>query len=800
MLKNYFTIAFRSLVRNKAYTLINIIGLSLGITTCLVIFLLIRHETSFDGFHADVDRIYRIGRQSVSPNVVDKSHVVPYPFGEAMRNDFSDLKDITQIHFHENSLIAVDDEKVVVKHIVFADSMFFDVFSFETLSGNPRKELAQPGKVFLSEAFANKLLHKNVKHLKVNNALDLEVAGIIRTPPASTHIQFDMIVSYPSLTREFLGFPLDQWSMSSSAFVYVKLPEGVRKETVEEKFPAFVKKYYPADEAADQSYSLRPLSASHFDTEFSGNPGTTATSKSVIYVLALIGLFLLVVGCVNFINLSTALSIKKSKEVGVRKTLGAQQHQLTIQYLSEAFMITTIAAFFSVVITQVVTPLVATFLDKDITLDFFHNLPVMLFLGGLIVVTSLFSGFYPALVLSRFNPVKALKSKMTDAGSASSILRKSLVVFQFFIAQVLIICTLVVASQLSFFRNSPLGFNKESVVNVALPHNDPELLESFYNRLAANSNIVDVSMAVGSPITTDGINTHIQLSDKGKADRRDISLKIADTHYKDVYGLQLLAGTWFPASEDKQPLTAKVRPYILTESAARSLGFADPKDAVGKNVTSGLYDISGPVIGVMKDFNTESLRSEISPVALIPFSRFYFDAGIRITGDRVPETLKFIEKAWQQSFPDDIFQYTFLDQYVGKLYADEERMFALFQIFAGIAIAICCLGLYGLASFMANQKTKEVAIRKTLGASVGHIVALFSREFVILIVVAFVIAAPVAAYAMIQWLETFAYRVSLTWPVFAIGVASTLFIAFATVGYRSLRAALANPVNALKSE
>jgi putative ABC transport system permease protein len=800
MLKNYFTIAFRSLLRNKSYTLINIVGLSLGITTCLVIFLLIRHETGFDHFHADLNRIYRVVRESSSSNGVDKSHVVPYPFGEAMRNDFSELKNITQIHYHEDALITIGSEKLNVKSLVFADSMFFDVFSFEALSGNPKKDLAQPGKVFLSEAFANSLLQKDVKHFKVNNMLDLEVAGIIKTPPSATHIKFEMVVSYPSLTSEFFGFPLDQWGMSSSAFTYVKLPEGVRKETVEKRFPAFVKKYYEPEEAAQQAYFLRPLSTSHFDMEYGENPGTAATSISVVYVLALIGLFLLVVGCVNFINLSTALSVKKSKEVGVRKTLGAQQSQLAFQYLSEAFMITTVAAVLSVIIAQVVSPLVGDFLGKTITLDFFHNVPVMIFLAGLVVVTSLFSGFYPALVLSRFNPVKALKSKITDSGSASAVLRKSLVVFQFFIAQVLIICTLVVATQLDFFRHAQMGFNKESVVNVVLPDNDPAVLETFYNKLAANSNIVDVSMAVGSPITTDGINTHLQLSDKGREDQHDISLKIADTHYKNVYGIELLAGTWFPASEDKQPLTAKVRPYVLTASAAKALGFANPKDAIGKNVTSGLYDISGPVIGVMKDFNTASLKSEINPVALIPFSKFYFDAGIKISGNNVPETLRFIETAWQQSFPDHLFQYTFLDEYVAKLYADEARMFTLFQIFAGIAILICCLGLYGLASFMANQKIKEVAIRKTLGASVAHIVGLFSREFVVLVVLAFVIAAPAAAYAMMYWLETFAYRVPLTWHVFAIGMASTLLIAFGTVGYRSLRAALSNPVQALKSE
>jgi len=315
-----------------------------------------------------------------------------------------------------------------------------------------------------------------------------------------------------------------------------------------------------------------------------------------------------------------------------------------------------------------------------------------------------------------------------------------------------------------------------------------------------NSNIVDVSMAVGSPITANSIDTHLELSGKGKDEQLTIALKLADTHYKDVYGMELLAGTWFAASEDKQPLKAKVRSYILTESAAKGLGFADPKDALGKQVKSGLYEISGPVIGVMKDFNTESLKTEIRPVVFMPFSRFYFDAGIKITGEHVPETLKFIETAWQQSFPNDIFQYSFLDEYVGKLYAEEERMFTLFQIFAVIAIAICCLGLYGLASFMAEQKTKEVAIRKTLGASIAHIVGLFSKEFVVLIILAFVIAAPVAAYAMNAWLETFAYKIGLTWVVFAVGMLSTLLVAFATVGYRSLRAALANPVHALKSE
>jgi len=805
MLKNYFTIAFRNLLRNKSYTFINVAGLALGITTCIIIFLIIKREVSFDQAFSNSKNIYRIVRETSDASGIEKTTITPYPLAEALKNDFPDLIS-TQFHFQEDALMTIDEEKSSVTNILFADPSFFEVFDIEVLSGNPKKDLTGPGKVFLTEEFAKTLLKKDVKNIKLENLLDLEVAGIIRMPSTPTHMEVNMIVSRatltPDVTEQFLGFSMDQWGLNASGFAYVVLPASETRESMEAKFPALIKKYYQPKEAERQTYLLQPLSEIHFDMEFSENPGTTSTNSSTLIILALIGDFILLVACVNFINLSTALSVHKSKEVGVRKTLGAQRYQLTWQYLSEAFLITLCAGIISVGIAEGIAPMVGSFLERDVQLNLLNNPQLIIFLVVVILVTALFSGFYPALVLSKFNPVKALKNRMsTDTKSPISV-RKILVVGQFFIAQVLIICTLVVSSQLSFFRNSSLGFTKEAVINVSIPDNSPIKLEAFRNRLETFDDIKGVSFSLGAPMSDNKFGTGMYLTDKGESDRYSIRLKLADVGYKDVYGLELLEGRWFLESDEKLAnLKGAERQwsYVLNEEAVRTLGFSSPKDIIGKNITIGFNDISGSVIGVVKDFHTESLQHGLESVVLLPFN-YFFDAGIKISTTNAAATIKNIEQAWQEQFPEYLFQYSFLDDYVGRLYREEERMFGLFEIFAGIAIFIGCLGLYGLASFMAQQKTKEIAIRKTLGASVTHIVALFSRDFVLLVVVAFVLAVPVAWYAMNLWLEDFAFKVEITWIVFAIGIVSTLAITFITVGYRSLRAAIANPVDALKSE
>ncbi len=808
MIKNYLKIALRGMVRNKSYTFINITGLALGITTCLVIFLIIRHELSFDSFHKNVSRIYRVVRDTKNSSGIEKSNVTPYPLANALRNDFQDLKNITQFHFQENALVSIETEKSKVNKIVFADSSFFDVFGFAVLSGNPKKELAQPGKVFISETYYNKLSDKKTRFIRIENLIDLEIVGVIKTPPTPSHIEFEMIASLPSLTptiaEKLLNFPLDNWGLNSSGFTYLTLPENISKEAMENRFPAFIQKYFKPEKAENHSYSLQPISNAHFNTEYSENPGSSATSSSMLIVLACIALFILLIACVNFINLSTALSIRKSKEVGVRKTLGAQQAQLAFQHLSEAFFLTLIATIISFGAAEGIVPLVGNFLEMNIAMNLFQSPEMILFLVGIVFFTALLSGFYPAAVLSRFNPVQALKSKFSTQGNSSISLRKSLVVLQFFIAQVLIICTLVVSSQINFFRNESLGFSKEAVINVSLPENTPHLLESFRNRLASNAQIQDVSFSLGAPIADNNFGTDMFLTVDGQMERYSVRIKPVDLHYKDVYGLELIEGRWFYEGEIKiaSDTNAATRQYafVINETTMKSLGFSSAKEVIGKNVSVGINEISAPVIGVVKDFHSASLKDEMNSVIMMPFQQFYYDAGIKITGGNTVATIKFIEEAWTQLYPSYLFEYTFLDEHIAELYRQEERMLTLFKIFAYIAIFIGCLGLYGLASFMANQKTKEIAIRKTLGASVNQIVVLFSKEFVFLVMLAFVFAVPVAWYSMNSWLQEFAYRVEMGWFLFAAGMLITLAISFATVGYRSLMAAMANPVNALKSE
>lgn len=804
MIKNYFVIAFRSILRNKSYASINIAGLALGITTCLIIFLIIRREMSFDTEFAKANSIFRMVHHATDASGVSKSSVTPYPMGQALKNDFPEILS-TQFHFQFESMMTIEEEKTKVQNIVFADTSFFDVFDFEVLSGNPKKDLAQPGKIFLTEEFAKKLFKKDAKHLKLDNLLDFEIAGIIKLPSTPTHIAINMVASRATLTpavaEKFLGFKIDQWGLNSAGFTYLVLPPSITKQAMEEKLPAFVKKYYSAEQAARESYFLQPLSTIHFDTTYGENPDSTAISFSILVVLGFIGLFILMIACVNFINLSTALSIHRSREVGVRKTLGAQRSQLAFQYIGEAFLLTIIAGILSIVAAEWIAPFIGAFLEKKIVLDLFHNPSLILFLIGIILFTALFSGSYPALVLSKFNPVKALKSTMTQQTQGAVPVRKLLVVLQFFIAQVLIICTLVVSSQLSFFKNKSLGFTKEAIINVNLPSNEENKLQAMRNQLMADGDIKEVSFSLGAPMSEFNFGTGMYRTEKGTAERYGVNIKPVDSHYKDVYGLELIEGRFFTEADD---IAGNLKEnnkwvYILNERAVKELGYASPKEAIGQSVTIGFNDTPGPIIGVVKDFHVSSLREEIKPALLLPLN-FAHTAGIKITTTNASGTIKKIEKAFTAQYPEYLFEYTFLDEFIGKQYREEERMFTMFEIFAGIAIFIGCLGLYGLASFMAQQKTKEIAIRKSLGASMGHIVAIFSKEFISLILIAFVIAVPVAWYSMNSWLQDFAFRVEIGWSVFAIGITSTLFITILTVGYRSILAASANPVDSLKNE
>ena len=805
MIRNYLTVAFRNFVRNKNYSLINILGLSIGLTACIIIFLLITYEVKFDRFHSQYDRIYRVVRDVESASGIEYDAATPYPFAQAFRNDFPDVPLATQLHFQGEGFVKVGSEKHELENILFADTLFFRVFDFEVVSGNPRVDLGEPNKVFLSESTAEKIGLETGGRLRMSNKLDLEVVGIVKDPPASSHIQYSMIVSMPSFTEAFFGWPVSSWGLTSSGYSYMVLPEGVSPESINERFPEFVDKYYNEEERARQNYRLQPLRDVHFDTRYAGTPSDSGNvDLTQLVIMGVLGVFILIIACINYINLATALAVRKSREIGIRKTLGAKRSQLAAYFLSETFLLTVIAVVISLGLAEWLLPWLRGFVEKEIYLDLFSSPALLVFLILLIGAATLFSGFYPAVILSGFDPAAVLKNKITTQGGGSFV-RRLLVVLQFFIAQVMIIGTLIVSDQMNYFTTRPLGFSRDAVVNVPLPANDDHLLDEFRTRLQSNSNIRNVSFARGAPTAGSNIGTGYYLPQEGPSSSRRVGIKTVDYHYLDTYKLNLIAGRWFNEGEEQRAADTTLAKedryvFVVNEAAVRGLGFASPEEILGKRITLGLDDITAPVVGVVEDFHTASLREPIGPVVLMNFPSLYFSAGISVQTSNLQETVDFIQKTWSDIYPEYYFEYQFLDDHIADLYRQEARQLVLFRIFAGISIFIGCLGLLGLVSFMANQKMKEVGVRKVFGATLPSIVLLFSKEFVRLVVISFLIAAPLAWYLMNRWLENFEYHIGIHWSVFAVGLATTLIIALLTVSYRSVKAGLANPVDTLRTE
>jgi ABC-type antimicrobial peptide transport system permease subunit len=697
-------------------------------------------------------------------------------------------------------------EHIKVENILLADSLFFDAFGFGVLQGNPKIELGHPGKVFLTESLAKKIMKDGqLKTIRLNNKLDLEIVGIIADPPASSHITYSMVASMPSL-GQFIDLPIDNWGMTMSGYSYLALPENMNPDQLKERFAAFVAKYHAPSPTETREYSLQPMSDIHFNENYEDGSAKPAMARNNLIVLALLGGFILLVACVNFINLSTALAVKKSREIGVRKTLGANRAQLTRQFMAEAFLLTTIATLFAGMAVELVIQPLRSFLEKEISFQLLGDPLMIPFLFGLVLLTTLLSGAYPAVVLSSLSPAIVLKRKFFSNESSRSSARQYLVMFQFLIAQVLIVGTLVLADQMDYFRSKPLGFKKDAVINIALPRAKQEQREALHTQLSLIPGVEAISFSLGAPTSENDFTTHFNLVKKGNKDRYKVHLKLGDQEYLNVYGLELSAGRWFSVTEGRLadqalPKEKELFHYVVNEALVRQLGMSNPEEILGKRISTGLNDIEAEVIGVVKDFHVSSLHHAIQPTVLVPFPYFYYDTGIRFTSGTIkPETIERVQAAFLKVFPEYLFEYTFLDEHLASLYRQEERAFALSRVLTGLSIFISCLGLLGLISFIAQQKVKEVGIRKVFGATFADIVMIFSRSFVGVILKSALVAIPLSWYLMSTWLDSFAYRTPIHLPIFFIAIGATIAVAIATVAFQSIRSASANPVESLRSE
>ena len=802
MLKNYFKTAFRNFQRNKSYALINTLGLAVGIAACFLIFLVVQFESSFDNFHPKKNSIYRVGTQFHNQDGVSYSAGVAFPVANGLRLDFPQIKKVASIYRNGGQITIEDpgnqEKKLQEDNFYYAEPQFFNIFNFPFLSGDAKTALNDPNSAVLTQAIAEKYFGnwKNAigKTIKYDNKTLFTVKGILQNVPHNSDFPLSVVVAYSALDNTGVKNNLNDWvSTFGQAYTFVVLPPDLPVNKFNAELKSFAKKHKPAEYASD-SFIAQPLSEIHYDDRF-GNFTDHTFSHSLINVLSLIGIFLIVIACVNFINLATAQAVNRAKEVGVRKVLGSNRPQLAIQFLAETVLIVFVALLLATGIASITLPYLNHLLQVHMTMSFIANPAVILFVIATAILVTLLSGIYPAIILSGFNPITALKSKVTAKMVGGISLRRALVVLQFVIAQVLIIGMFVVVSQMNFFRNASLGFDKAAIVNVPVPGDsiNHSKIDYLRNQLLANPNIKEVSFSFGSPSSDGNWNSDFKFNHSAKSTNFSANLKWADPDYFKTYHLQFVAGRPYYPSDT-------VREFVVNETLLKKLGITNPQDALGKQIDFWDGGKVGNIVGVIKDFNSYSLREPVAPVVLSTWKAVYQTINIKIKPGTQKAVLPFIEKLWTSAYPDYVYDYKFLDKTIENFYKQEDQLSQLYTIFAGIAIFISCLGLYGLVSFMSAQRTKEVGIRKVLGASAQSIIYLLSKELTVLILIAFAISAPIAWYIMHQWLQNYTYRIPLGASIFILAIVSSVVIAWITVAYRAIKAAMANPVKSLRTE
>ncbi len=808
MLKNYLTTAFRNLVKHKSYSLLNIAGLAIGVMAFIMIMLYVRDELSYDCFFPRADQIYRVATRGVMQGSEFNMAVSPAPVGAAFVNEIPGVLNSTRVRNFGFPVIRYGD-KVFSEELWFtADSSFFDVFGIELIKGNKKTALTEPNTVVITTSTAERYFGSDDPIGKIftsDQQRDYVVTGLVEDPPHNTHFHYDFLaslMSYPGQANN----PI--W-VSNNFYTYLVLEPNTSPQQVEDEFPGMVKKYAGPqieqfmgvswdqliEQGAQYGFYLQPLIDIHLTSnlEYEVEPNGNQT---YVMIFSVIALFILILACINFMNLATARSAKRAREVGVRKTLGSTRSQLIQQFLTEAILLTLISFLLALILVQLLLPAYSDLVGIRLSLNLFNNALILPVLIIMIVLVGTASGAYPAFFLASFNPVKVLKGS-AQAKSRNSWLRSGLVIFQFVISITLFTGTMVVYNQLSYIQNKELGYDKSNIVIVEKTDDIGRHINAFKEDLLQDPRIMSVSNSTSLIGHNTNNNLH-QIQGEPAENGMLFSSFFTDDNYAEAYSIKMAAGRFF--SEDRPTDSLHV---VINETAAENMNIGDP---IGRS----LLRPAGPngemlafeIIGIMKDFHFESLQSQIRSMAVYRFGRNGFG---RYTAVRIPEadivgTLDYIEEVWKKYAVDQTFEYTFLDDDFNQLYIAEERTKNIATIFSILAILIACLGLFGLASFIAEQRTKEIGIRKVLGASVANIYLLLSTDILKLILIATILSWPLSFMTMRRWLENFAYRIEFSHLTFLMAGLLALMIALATVATPAIKAALSNPVDALKYE
>lgn len=793
MIKNYFKIAFRNLWRHKAFSFINIMGLAVGMTACFLIFLYVRFELSYDAFNSKADRTYRVVADLKTPSDLLHTTGPAWAVAPFAKNEFPEIESFTRV-LNDQLLVRKGDIKFQEDNIAWADSALFNIFDFKLVKGDKRTALKEPLSIVFSETAAKKYFGNKDPMgqtlLVTGDAYPATVTGVMKDLPENSQVKADMFLSMSTITQKFNANLDSQWG-NYGVRAYFLMKENTNVAAFEKKLPAFLVKRNGDEMKKLQMFPtlhLEPLRDVYLRSTRDGN--TTGNINNV-YIFSIIAIFILLIACINFINLTTARSAERAKEVGIRKVVGAEKSQLMRQFMGESVILCLIAFLLSVLFTALLIPLFNQLAGKTISTGFFQNPSYILLLLATSVAIGLLAGIYPALVLSSYKPVVVLKGRFAT-GKRGNFLRKGLVIAQFTISIALIIATIVVYNQMQYMRNQNLGFNKDQMM-ILDTYGDPGK-KAFQQALKDIPNVKSTALSGSVPGGGNpGAYSEIE-NKKGDLQIANLDLYFVDFDYINQYKIKMLAGRGF----SNQFGTDSTQAMVINEAAVKTFGYASPQQAIGKRFKQ--WGREGKIIGVMKDFHYRSLQQDIKPLSM----RIELDncsiVSVNIAGANAAATIAAIEKKWKQFLPNRPFTYFFLDEFYDRQYRSEIRFGNLFLNFAILAIFISCLGLLGLASYSTIQRTKEIGVRKVMGASVAGIVNLLSKDFLKLVLIAFVIAAPIAWFAMYKWLQNFAYRASLGWWAFALAGLAAVIIAFLTVSFHAIKAAIANPVKSLRTE
>lgn len=794
MIRNYFKIAFRNLAKHKMFSLINLMGLSAGMTACFLIALYVHFELTYDTFNKKADRIYRLSTDIAYSGGTLHYSISSWPFGPNLQNDFPDIEAFTRIS-KENYLFRKGDLKFNEAQTILADSSLFQVFDLKLLQGNPKTALQAPFSVVLTESTAKKYFGDRDpmgQTLLVGDAGDAaQVTGIMQDPPMNSQVRGDIFISMTTHTRHYNTAVNEEWANFGTT-TYLLLKPGTNPALLTSKFPAFLERHvgtFLRQEKVSFAFVLEPLLDIYLHSD---REAEQSGSLANIYTFTIIAVFILLIACINFVNLTTARSLERAREVGVRKAVGAAKSALARQFIAESLLMSSLSFVFAVILSAALIPLFNGLSGKTISYGIVRELPFVGILFAASLLVGLASGVYPASVLSSFEPVKVLKGRFATS-SKGNFLRKGLVTVQFAISIALIIGTLIVYTQLDFMRSHELGFSKDQTV--VIPSGTGSGREALK---AALQHLNGVKSAAASSSVPGGENSeaHSKIENsQGEMQVATLDVYRVDFDFIPQYGLKVVAGRAF----SKEFTTDSTKALVINEAAVKLLGYTSPEQAIGRKFSQ--WDREGTIIGVVKDFNFKSLREKVKPLTFRLLDPWNGDwLSIKLSGNNVHQTLGTIETQWKAQHPDRPFSYFFLDEFYDRQYRADVRFQELFVNFAVLAIVISCLGLLGLASFSTIQRTKEIGVRKVMGASAASIVGLLSKDFLQLVGLAFVIAAPLAWLAMDRWLDSFAYKTSIGLWIFIAAALLSAFVALATISFQSIRAALMNPVKSLRSE